>query len=99
MARGDGEVALRTWPADLDEGYAAAGYELLSRADLAGHAPALADEALALLSAPVCPVGQATSVPARRKTAIIAAINSSSESGRSLGGTSSWTMAGCSSSA
>src|SRR4030095_12772219 len=50
-ADGD-EVAVRSWPMDLDGGVAAAGYEAVAHFDLVGHAPGLAAEAMALLTAP-----------------------------------------------
>jgi len=60
-ADGD-EVAVRTWPMDLDGGVSAAGYEAVASFDLVGHAPGLAEEAIALLGAPTCPAGRTTLV-------------------------------------
>jgi TldD protein len=58
----DDEVAVRTWPMDFDGGLLGCGYEAVARLDLAGHAPRVRDEALALLRAPPCPAGRATLV-------------------------------------
>ncbi len=55
----DGSVQ-RTWPMDFDGGLAAAGYEYLDTLDLAGNAPRIRDEVLALLAAPPCPSGPTT---------------------------------------
>jgi TldD protein len=60
-ARGD-DVAVRSWPMDLDGGVATAGYEVLARLELAAHAPRLREEALALLAAPRLPAGRRTLV-------------------------------------
>jgi TldD protein len=52
----------RSYP-DADGGpFRAAGYEYVRSLDLAGHAGPLAEEAVALLSAPQCPSGQFTLV-------------------------------------
>ena len=53
-----GEVAHRSYPMELDGGVGGGGWEVVERFDLGAHAPRLADEALALLSAPPCPAGQ-----------------------------------------
>jgi len=62
IATGDDDVAIRTWPMDFDGGLLGCGYEGMERLDLLGHAPRVRDEALALLSAPLCPAGPATLV-------------------------------------
>jgi TldD protein len=63
ITAGDGdEVAVRSWPMDLDGGVTTAGYEAVRFYDLPGHAPRLRDEALALLTAPRCPAGKTTLV-------------------------------------
>src|SRR2546421_11673029 len=54
------ELAVRSWPMDFDGGLLGCGYEAVARLDLAGHAPRVRDEALALLRAPPCPAGRAT---------------------------------------
>jgi TldD protein len=51
----DGEVQTRSYPGSFRGHFAAAGYELVESMDLAGHADRIADEAVALLSAPECP--------------------------------------------
>lgn len=52
----DGDVvATRSWPMEFDGGLAAAGYETVDELALAHHAARIRDEALALLSAPLCP--------------------------------------------
>jgi TldD protein len=56
VGEGD-EVAHRSYPMELDGGVAAGGFEVVLGFDLVGHAAPLADEALALLSAPPCPAG------------------------------------------
>ncbi len=55
------ELQRRTYP-DAGGGYQAAGYEFIRGLDLAHRAEALADEAVALLSAPQCPSGRQTIV-------------------------------------
>ena len=51
----DGEVQVRSYPGSFRGHFAGAGYELVEEMDLAGHAQATAEEAVALLSAPACP--------------------------------------------
>lgn len=55
------ELQRRSYP-DAGGGYGAAGYEFVRGLDLAGHAEALAAEAVELLSAPQCPPGRRTIV-------------------------------------
>ncbi|MEX1294771.1 MAG: TldD/PmbA family protein [Candidatus Limnocylindrales bacterium] len=57
-AAGDDDLQRRTYPES--GGYRAAGYEHVRALDLVGHAPQLAEEAVALLSAPVLPPGRRT---------------------------------------
>jgi TldD protein len=57
-----GEMAVRSWPMELDGGLLGCGYEAVARLDLAGQAPRVRDEALALLEAPPCPAGLTTLV-------------------------------------
>lgn len=52
---GDGEVQTRSYPGSFRGHFAAAGYELVEEMDLAAHAERIADEAVALLTAPECP--------------------------------------------
>ena len=59
VADGD-EVAHRSYPMELDGGVAAGGWEVVERFDLVGNAARVADEAVALLSAPPCPAGETT---------------------------------------
>ncbi len=58
--RGD-EHQRRSYP-DSGGGWQAAGYEYIRALDLAEHAEPLADQAMALLSAPQCPSGRFTVV-------------------------------------
>lgn len=57
-AHGDGETQTRSYPAAFGGQYLAAGYELVTSLDLVGHAEAVREEAIELLSAPPCPVGE-----------------------------------------
>lgn len=54
----DGEVQHRTYPMELDGGVRAGGFEVVRAFDLPGNAPRIAEEALALLTAPNCPAGE-----------------------------------------
>lgn len=58
----DGDEHQRRSYPDAGGGWQAAGYEYVRGLDLVGHAPAVADEAVALLSAPQCPSGRFTIV-------------------------------------
>ncbi|NMO50461.1 TldD/PmbA family protein [Actinoplanes sp. TBRC 11911] len=60
-AYGDGEIQRRSWPSHRGQ-YATRGWELVDEIDLVGHAPRMAEEARALLSAPLCPPGETTLV-------------------------------------
>jgi TldD protein len=55
VAVGDGELQVRSYPSSHGGHVAAAGWEHLLALDLAAHAPRVAEEAVALLTAPVCP--------------------------------------------
>jgi TldD protein len=55
MAIGDGETQVRSYPASFRGDVARAGYEHFAALDLVGHAPRVAEEAVALLSAAPCP--------------------------------------------
>jgi TldD protein len=54
-AVGDGELQVRSYPNSHGGNVAAAGWEHLVGLDLAAHAPRVAEEAVALLTAPECP--------------------------------------------
>ncbi len=56
---GDGETQRRSYPSYRGE-YGTRGWELVNELDLVEHAPRVADEARALLTAPPCPAGQTT---------------------------------------
>lgn len=58
----DADVAVRTWPLDLDGGLMGRGYEAVASLDLGGNAPRIRDEAMALLRASPCPSGNVTLV-------------------------------------
>src|SRR5262249_24881788 len=59
-ARSDDDLQLRSYPNSFGGHYEAAGYELIERFDLAGHAAETAAMAAALLTAPQCPAGRST---------------------------------------
>ncbi len=56
----DGEVQHRSYPIELDGGVGAGGFEVVRRFDLPGNVDRIADEALALVAAPLCPAGTTT---------------------------------------
>ncbi len=58
-AIGDGEVQRRSWPSHRGQ-YGTRGWELVDELDLAGNAGRMAEEARALLTAPLCPAGETT---------------------------------------
>ena len=58
VAHKDGETQVRSYPAAFGGQYMALGYELVESLDLTGHAARVRDEAIALLSADPCPVGE-----------------------------------------
>ena len=58
----DGELQVRSYPNSHGGHVAAAGWEHVLELDLAGNAPRVADEAIALLTAPACPGGIRTVV-------------------------------------
>ncbi|WP_127497956.1 TldD/PmbA family protein [Actinoplanes solisilvae] len=60
-AFGDGEIQRRSWPSFRGQ-YGTSGWELVDSLDLIGNAPRMAEEARALLSAPLCPTGETTLV-------------------------------------
>ena len=57
---------IRSYPASHGGHVAEAGYEHFLELELPGHAPRVASEAVALLSAPACPHGRTTLDPRRR---------------------------------
>lgn len=56
-AAGAGEFQRQSYPCSFGGDYAAAGYEFIEGLRLLEHATEIAEEAVALLSAPVCPTG------------------------------------------
>ena len=54
-AVGDGELQVRSYPSSHGGNVAAAGWEHVLGLALAEHAPRVAEEAVALLTAPACP--------------------------------------------
>ncbi|MFC4067544.1 TldD/PmbA family protein [Actinoplanes subglobosus] len=59
IAIGDGEVQRRSWPSHRGQ-FGTSGWELVDEIDLVGNAPRMAEEARALLTAPLCPSGDTT---------------------------------------
>ena len=53
----DGEIQKRSYPNSFGGQYQLKGYELIEELDLLGHAPRIAEEAVALHSADQCPEG------------------------------------------
>jgi TldD protein len=58
-AYGDGEIQRRSWPSHRGQ-YGTRGWELVDELALVEHAPRMAEEARALLTAPLCPAGETT---------------------------------------
>ncbi|WP_433297910.1 TldD/PmbA family protein [Actinoplanes sp. CA-030573] len=56
---GDGEVQRRSWPSYGGQ-HGTRGWELVDELDLVGNAPRMAEEARALVTAPLCPAGETT---------------------------------------
>lgn len=56
-AIGEGETQRRSYPGIRGQ-FGTSGWELVESLDLPGNAPRIADEAVALLSAPLCPAGE-----------------------------------------
>jgi TldD protein len=56
----DGEIQVRSYPNSFRGQFETAGYEMVRRWDLLSHAPRVASEAAALLSADPCPAGVRT---------------------------------------
>jgi len=59
-AVGEGEVQKRSFPNSFGRHQGTAGYEFVQALDLVENAPRIAEEAIALLTAPVCPNGVTT---------------------------------------
>jgi TldD protein len=57
MAIGQGDVITRSYPNSHGGQYVQGGWEAVTGFDLVGEAPRVAEEAVALLSAPPCPAG------------------------------------------
>lgn len=57
LASADGESQIRSYPCSFDGQYQQGGYEVVQAMDLAGHAAQVRDEAVELLSADDCPIG------------------------------------------
>jgi TldD protein len=55
-AYGDGEIQRRSWPSQRGQ-YRTSGWETIDELDLVANAPRMAEEARALLTAPLCPSG------------------------------------------
>jgi TldD protein len=70
VAARDGESQVRSYPASHGGGVAQAGYEHFERLDLAGAAARVAEEAVALLSAPRCPAERTTLLLAGEQLAL-----------------------------
>jgi TldD protein len=70
VAVGNGEMQRRTYPSAHGGTLAGAGWEHVLSLDLAGHAPRVAEEAVALLTAPPCPEGRRTVVLSGEQLAI-----------------------------
>jgi TldD protein len=60
MAVGDGDAQVRSYPSAHGGDVAQAGWEHFTALDLAAHAPRVAEQAVALLAAPVCPARETT---------------------------------------
>jgi len=60
LAVGNDDVQQRSYPNSFGRHQGTAGYELLEAMDLVGNAPRVAEEAVKLLTAPVCPGGVTT---------------------------------------
>jgi TldD protein len=92
VAVADGELQQRSYPAQHGGDAAAAGWEYVTALDLVGHAPRVADEAVALLSAPPCPAGETTIVLGAEQVALQVheSIGHALELDRMLGGEASY---------
>ncbi|MGI0133023.1 MAG: TldD/PmbA family protein [Thermoplasmata archaeon] len=66
----EGEVQRRSAPTSFGGDYRQAGWEFVASLDLAGRAPSVGREAVALLRAPACPTGRTTVVLASDQLAL-----------------------------
>lgn len=57
LAAADGESQIRSYPCSFDGQFQQGGYEVVQSFDLVGHAEQVRDEAIELLTADDCPVG------------------------------------------
>ena len=87
-----GELQVRSYPGAHGGSLAAAGWEEVEGLDLVGEAPRVAEESLALLSAPDCPPGVVTLVLAGEQVALQVheSIGHALELDRILGGEASY---------
>jgi TldD protein len=92
LAAGGEEAQVRSYPSGHGGGVAQAGWEHVLSLDLAGQAPRVAEEAVALLSAPPCPEGERTIVVGDEQLAlqIHESIGHALELDRILGGEASY---------
>ncbi len=92
VAVGSGELQVRSFPGAHEGGTSAAGWEFVESLDLAGEAPRVAAEAVALLTAPSCPAGLATVVLHGEQVALQVheSIGHALELDRMLGGEASY---------
>jgi len=60
VAVGHGDSQVRSWPHSFRGNFQSAGFEFVRGMDFAAHAPRIASEAAALLSAPALPEGERT---------------------------------------
>ena len=60
LAIADGDAQVRSYPSAHGGDVAQLGWEHFLALDLPGHAPRVAEQAVALLSAPACPAGETT---------------------------------------
>jgi TldD protein len=61
-AVGEGEVQVRSYPNSFGRNQVTGGWEIVKLWDLPGHAPRIASEAVALLTADACPTGITTDI-------------------------------------
>jgi TldD protein len=62
VAQDGDEIAVRSWPMDMDGGVLGRGYETVAHLELGANAARIREEAFALLSAPPCPATRTTLV-------------------------------------
>ncbi|MFN0090453.1 MAG: TldD/PmbA family protein [Acidimicrobiales bacterium] len=68
-AVGDAETQVRSYPQSFGQ-FESGGYEVIRRFDLPGHVARVAEEAVALLTAPPCPAGVTTLILDGSQTAL-----------------------------